>query len=116
MIADELVKPEKGTGAVMCCTFGDNTDIIWYKKHKLPFVAAIGLDGKMTAVAGEFAGLKVAEARTHIIERLKEQKLLVSQKSDYACCCKCMSAVKNQIEYTLFQQWFIKILPYKKDS
>ena len=35
MIADDEVEIEKGTGLVMCCTFGDTTDIDWWRKHKL---------------------------------------------------------------------------------
>ena len=40
LLADEKVNPEKGTGLVMCCTFGDKTDVEWYKKHK-PFLLPI---------------------------------------------------------------------------
>ena len=36
IIADELVQPDKGSGLVMCCTFGDITDIKWWQKHQLP--------------------------------------------------------------------------------
>ncbi len=36
IIADEMAQIDKGTGAVMCCTFGDETDILWWKKHNLP--------------------------------------------------------------------------------
>lgn len=112
VLADELVKPDKGTGVVMCCTFGDNTDIIWFKKHNLPFKSAIGLDGKMTPLAGEFAGLKVAEARIRTLEQLKQQNLLISQKQimhNVAVHERC----KKEIEYTVLNQWFISILPHK---
>ncbi len=114
VIADNLVKPEKGTGAVMCCTFGDTTDITWFKKHQLPFKSAIGLDGKMTQLAGNFAGLKVAEARTRIIEHLTEKNLLLSQKPivhTVAVHERC----KKEIEYALLSQWFVALLPYKKE-
>lgn len=47
IVADELVQIEKGTGAVMCCTFGDETDIKWQQKHNLPVRMIIGFDGKM---------------------------------------------------------------------
>jgi len=47
IIADDLVQLDKGTGAVMCCTFGDETDIRWWKKHSLPLRVIIGKDGKM---------------------------------------------------------------------
>lgn len=114
VIADELVKQDKGTGAVMCCTFGDSTDIEWYKKHAFSFKSAIGLDGKMTTLAGEFAGLKVAEARTRIIEALKQQSLLVSQKS-ISHSVGVHERCKKEIEYTVLPQWFVAILKYKQE-
>jgi valyl-tRNA synthetase len=46
IIADDLVQLDKGTGAVMCCTFGDETDIKWWKKHDLPLRVMIKKDGK----------------------------------------------------------------------
>ena len=48
IIADDLVQTEKGTGAVMCCTFGDETDIKWWQKHQLETRVILGRDGKMT--------------------------------------------------------------------
>ena len=63
ILEDEIVDPEKGTGIVMCCTFGDQNDILWYKKHNLPFVQIIGLDGKWSSETKDLAGLRVHEAR-----------------------------------------------------
>ena len=53
IIADnlELVKEDKGTGAVMCCTFGDETDILWWKENKLPLRAIIEASGKMSFIS-----------------------------------------------------------------
>jgi len=72
ILADELAGPEKGSGAVMCCTFGDSTDVLWWRKHALPLLAAIGRDGRMTALAGDCAGLPVVAARKRILEHLAE--------------------------------------------
>ena len=47
IIADSDVQIDKGTGAVMCCTFGDETDIKWRRKYKLPLRVMIKPDGKM---------------------------------------------------------------------
>jgi valyl-tRNA synthetase len=58
IIADDLVQLDKGTGAVMCCTFGDETDIRWWKKHNLPLRVIIGQDGKMSEL---FAAPKPAD-------------------------------------------------------
>ena len=52
IIADEDVQVDKGTGAVMCCTFGDETDIKWWKKHALELRVVIGKDGKMNDILG----------------------------------------------------------------
>ena len=45
IIPDDLVQLDKGTGAVMCCTFGDETDIRWWKKHNLNLRVMLRKDG-----------------------------------------------------------------------
>ena len=47
MIADEAVEREKGTGLVMCCTFGDDTDKEWWRKYKLPLRPILSIEGKI---------------------------------------------------------------------
>ncbi len=51
MIADELVEQGKGTGLVMCCTFGDDTDKEWWRKHGLPMRSLIKTDGKISIIS-----------------------------------------------------------------
>lgn len=109
---DELVDPAKGTGLVMVCTFGDQTDILWYKKHKLPLILSMGLDGRWLPETGILAGLKVAEARKTIIEALKEQGLLVNQKP-ITHAVNVHDRCKKEIEYNVLTQWFVKILEHK---
>ncbi|TET35232.1 valine--tRNA ligase [Candidatus Dependentiae bacterium] len=110
---DELVSIEKGTGLVMVSTFGDQTDIIWYKKHNLPLRLSIGLDGKWIPETGVLAGLKVKDARARIIEELKEQNLLVDQKQ-ISHSVNVHERCKREIEYTVLTQWFIDILKNKQ--
>ena len=50
IIADLDVQMDKGTGAVMCCTFGDETDIKWWKRHNLETRVIIEKDGRMTSI------------------------------------------------------------------
>jgi len=50
MIADDLVEKDKGTGIVMCCTFGDDTDKEWWRKHKLPLRYILSKEGKIEYV------------------------------------------------------------------
>ena len=67
VLADEKADPEKGTGAVMCCTFGDVTDVDWWREHKLPLIGIIEPDGRLNEYGGPYAGLSVTEARDRII-------------------------------------------------
>jgi valyl-tRNA synthetase len=59
ILSDPKANPEKGTGIVMCCTFGDTTDIKWWREHNLPLVNIIGDDGRLNAQAGFLAGLEI---------------------------------------------------------
>lgn len=114
ILEDVLVDPEKGTGLVMVCTFGDKNDIIWYKAHQLPYKQSIGLDGRMTELAGPLAGLKVKEAREKIIELLKTADLIKSQKS-ITHSVNVHERCKQEIEYILLAQWFFTILNHKTE-
>lgn len=114
LIADELVVPEKGTGLVMCCTFGDTTDIAWFKKHNLPYRQSIGVDGRFMSHAGIIAGLKIHEARKKIIEALRESGLVRDQK-EIVHTVNVHERCKKEIEFIVVPQWFIAVLPYKKE-
>lgn len=114
LLADEKAQIEKGTGLVMCCTFGDKTDIEWFKKHNLAYKQSIGFDGRMLEHTGPLAGLKVPEARAKILELLKEHNLIRGQKL-IVHAVSIYERSKNPIEYVMLPQWFLKILPYKQD-
>ena len=62
---------EFGSGAVMVCSYGDQNDVALFRELNLEEVVAIGLDGRMTEVAGNYTGLKPKQARTKIIEDLE---------------------------------------------
>jgi valyl-tRNA synthetase len=111
ILPDELVLPEKGTGLVMVCTFGDKTDIEWYKKHKLPHVQSIGFDGKFLPGAGPLAGLNVRDARVKVVQLLQEQALILNQKS-ITHAVNVHERCKHPIEYAILPQWFIKVVEY----
>lgn len=113
LLADEMVVPEKGTGLVMCCTFGDKSDITWFKTHALDYKQAIGFDGRMTDITGPLAGLKVVQARAKIIELLEQAGLLIEQKAlEHAV--NIHERCKQDIEFLMLPQWFLKIMPYKQ--
>lgn len=113
ILEDDLVEIDKGTGLVMVCTFGDKTDIEWYKKHKLPYKQSIGLNGKFVEGTSLLEGLNVKDARKAIINELKEQGLLVDQK-EIVHNVNVYERSKNEIEYIILPQWFINIVDHKE--
>lgn len=113
ILEDELVSIEKGSGLVMVCTFGDKTDIIWYKKHNLPYHQVIGLDGKCTDNAGFLEGLTVEAARAAIIEKLHHHNLIVREQA-LSHSVSVHERCKKAIEFVVLPQWFISILPHKQ--
>jgi len=114
ILTDELVDPEKGTGLVMCCTFGDKNDIAWFKKHKLAYRQSIGLDGKWHVDTGPLAGLAAQKAREVAIQKLTESGALVNQKP-ITHTVNVHERCKKEIEYLIINQWFINILEHKKE-
>ncbi len=113
VFADEAVDPEKGTGLVMCCTFGDKTDIEWYKKYTLPYKESILPYGKWADNTGILAGLKVEAARALILEVLKAKNLLIRQRP-IKHSVNVHERCKKEIEYIEVPQWFLNIMDHKK--
>ncbi|TMB77489.1 MAG: valine--tRNA ligase, partial [Chloroflexi bacterium] len=113
ILADELADPSRGSGAVMCCTFGDSTDVRWWHTHHLPLRAAIGRDGHMTDLAGSYAGLTVQQARRRILTYLEETGQIISEETiehDVGTHERC----GTPIEYLHTRQWFIRVLDQKE--
>lgn len=113
ILADELVDPAKGSGAVMCCTFGDSTDVRWWHIHHLPLRATLGRDGRMTELAGAYAGLTVIEARERILSYLQESGQILQQETiehNVGTHERCGTPV----EYLHTRQWFIRVLDQKE--
>lgn len=114
ILKDDKVDMEKGSGMVMCCTFGDVTDLEWFKKHKLEFKESILPNGRMSALCGKYEGLKVKAAREQIIKDLIDSGYMIKQeeiKHNVATHERC----GTPMEITIKKQWFIDILS-KKDE
>jgi valyl-tRNA synthetase len=112
ILTDRDAQPEKGTGAVMCCTFGDVTDVRWWYTHHLPLRIAIGRDGRMTETAGPYAGMPIRKARAKILEDLEaEGRILDRRETTHIVGVheRCGTA----IEYLVAGQWFISVLAHK---
>ncbi len=114
ILADDKVAIDKGTGVVMCCTFGDQTDIEWWKKYNLPLKNIFTEDGRIVDSVKNYGGLKIKEARAKIIEDFKEAGYLVKQE-ELEHEVQTHERCGKEVEYTVMKQWFIDIMNHKKD-
>ncbi|HJX50284.1 MAG TPA: class I tRNA ligase family protein, partial [Candidatus Nanoarchaeia archaeon] len=114
ILEDKRADPEKGTGIVMCCTFGDQTDMEWQKVHKLQIKEAITKDGKMSHLAGKYKGMTMKEARSQLIEDMRQQGLLKNQKS-IKHFVNVHERCDTEIEFIKTKQWFVRYLDLRKD-
>ena len=114
VLQDLAADPHKGTGAVMCCTFGDSTDVAWWHTHHLPMIAAISQDGRLTQAAGSYAGLTVTEARARIKEDLEAKGLILGrQVTDQTV--RIHERCDTPVETIFTRQWFIRVLDARQE-
>jgi valyl-tRNA synthetase len=114
VLADPRADPAKGTGAVMCCTFGDATDIEWWREYNLPTRVILGRDGRLTEDAGDLAGLPIAEARARIVASLRERGLLLGEQS-ITQSVRIHERCDTPVEYIVAPQWFVRALDFKPE-
>ncbi len=105
-----LVDRDFGTGIVKVTPAHDANDYAVAQRHDLPAVVVIGPDGKMTAAAGEYAGLDRFEARKRIVERLEKEDRLVAVEPHEIALGTCQRS-DDVIEPYLSEQWFVKVKP-----
>ena len=112
VIADPKVQMDYGTGTVMICTIGDKDDLEWVMKYHFEMEKGIDERGRMTELAGKYAGMPVLEAREAAIQDLKDQGILVKQEDNpqqVSICWRC----HTPIEYLQVPQWFLKTTDFK---
>lgn len=114
ILEDKRAEIDKGTGLVMCCTFGDQTDMEWQKAYDLPIKIALSSEGKMTEISGKYKGMTIKEARKIIIDDLKEAGLLLNQ-TPIKHFVNVHERCGVEIEFVKSKQWFVKYLDLKKD-
>jgi valyl-tRNA synthetase len=137
ILASELADPKKGTGAVMVCTFGDMTDVVWWREFALPARTIVGRDGRMLpvdwgapgwecadpaaarAVHEALVGLEAREAKTRIAELLSEAGTCPSGDGSPALegepvpvrqAVKFYEKGDRPLEILPTRQWFIRLL------
>ena len=116
IIKDEAADMETGTGVMTITPWHDKVDFDIAKRHRLPYEQIIDERARLLPIAGEFAGMKILEARPKIIEKLKQKGLLVKTDEQYAhsvqLCYKCGTHIEPQVR----DQWFIKMEPLAKPA
>ncbi|AUV80255.1 valine--tRNA ligase [Salinigranum rubrum] len=114
ILADDRVDMETGSGLVMCCTFGDQTDIEWYQAHDLDLRIAIDESGTMTEEAGEYAGLSSDEAREAIVADLEDAGALLDKRA-ITHTVNVHERCGTSIEFLVAEQWYIRLLDKKEE-
>ena len=114
IMADEKVEIDKGTGAVMSCTFGDQTDIEWWKKYNLPLKHIFTDYGKIIDDIPNYGGLSIKAARKQIIEDLTEHGA-IEKIEDLEHEVQVHERCGKEVEYAIMKQWFIDTTTKKKD-
>ncbi len=126
ILAHPLAEPNKGTGAVMVCTFGDATDVTWWQELGLPTRSIIGRDGRILPLGpegGEFherlVGLTAAQAKRAMAQVLREpgasadgtdRPPLEGEPQPVVQTARFYEKGERPLETLLTRQWFIRLL------
>ncbi len=131
VIAHPLADPEKGTGLAMVCTFGDLTDVIWWREANLPLRVVLDRNGRIAsdpspvaqasltpASASEnyarLAGKRAAAAREEVARMLLEAGDLVGDPRPIVHPVKFYEKGDHPLEVVASRQWFVRLLPFKE--
>ena len=131
--AHPLADPEKGSGVAMICTFGDITDVTWWRELKLPVRAIIQPNGAFRpltwgspgwesrevaaaqAVYDQLTNLSVTKARARIVELLKESGDLIGEPRPITHPVKFYEKGDRPLEIVTSRQWFIKTMDFREE-
>ncbi len=131
--AHPLANPEKGTGAAMICTFGDVTDVTWWRELSLPVRAVIGPDGRLRPVQwgsdgwdsddpaaaqaayDQLAGLPPNKARAAIVPLLQASGDLIGEVRPITHPVKYYEKGDRPLEIVTSRQWFIKTIEFRDE-
>ena len=115
--AHELADPEKGSGIAMICTFGDTTDVVWWRELDLPVRSILGRDGRLLSAApddvaeapyAELAGKTAKQAQKRIVELLAESGDLVGEPKAVTHQVKFFEKGDRPLEVVTSRQWYIR--------
>ncbi len=130
--AHTLADPEKGSGIAMICTFGDITDVTWWRELSLPVRAIIQADGTLKPVTwgtpgwesddveraqrnyDELTRLSAAKAKVKIVEQLKASGDLEGEPRPITHAVKFFEKGDRPLEIVTSRQWFIKTIDFRE--
>ncbi|HZO64276.1 MAG TPA: valine--tRNA ligase [Kribbellaceae bacterium] len=117
VLAHEAAEPDKGAGIAMCCTFGDLTDVQWWRELQLPVRTVIGRDGRLlrdtpewlagSEVYAELAGKTVHTARELIVAKLRESGDLDGEPTPTQRMANFYERGDKPLEIVSTRQWYI---------
>ncbi len=131
VLAHELADPDKGSGIAMICTFGDTTDVVWWRELGLPTRTVVGRDGRLLPVAfgtegwesddpaaasaryGELVGKSVKQAQARIVELLAESGDLIGEPRPITHPVKFFEKGDRPLEIVSSRQWFVETMPHR---
>ncbi|GAA1248895.1 valine--tRNA ligase [Kitasatospora nipponensis] len=121
VLAHRLADPEKGTGLVMVCTFGDTTDVVWWRELDLATRSVLGRDGRFlaeppagldspaaSAAYARLAGATVHTARERMVELLREADALVGEPRPFNHLVKFYEKGDKPLEIVTSRQWYLR--------
>ena len=121
VVAHQLADPEKGSGIAMICTFGDLTDVIWWREFDLPTRGLIGWDGRIVAENPEWLTTEKAKqtfekivgktshtAREVLVAELKATGDLVGEPKPITHAVKFFEKGDKPLEIVTTRQWYIR--------
>ena len=132
ILAHELADPEKGAGIAMICTFGDTTDVTWWRELSLPTRALIGRDGRFlpaefgspefpsqdaaaaNAFYADLEGKTVNQVRASIVEGLTQSGALIGELKPITHPVKFYEKGERPLEIVTSRQWFVATLKHRE--
>jgi valyl-tRNA synthetase len=133
IMPSEHADPEKGSGILMICTFGDINDVNWWKKSGLPTRQIMGLDGRILDIKfpegsfkslnpdeanknfSQLVGLYIKQAQKKTVELLKTEGALIGEPKAITHAVKFYEKGDRPLEFVTSRQWFIRLLDHKEE-
>jgi valyl-tRNA synthetase len=130
--AHPLADPEKGSGIAMICTFGDITDVTWWRELSLPVRAVIQPDGTLREITWGAAGwestdsaraqnhyqelqrLSTSKARAKIVEQLRASGDMLGEPRPVTHAVKFFEKGDRPLEIVTSRQWFLKTVEFRE--